>query len=65
MDRSVQDDEQFSRCGWTPWRDHVVKGWPIRTYVNGLLAFRREDRGRGEVVADTRGVEVDFEASGT
>lgn len=52
MRRRVTDEEQFSRCGWTPWRGRELQGWPVLTLVNGREAYRRDDTGSGEVVAE-------------
>ena len=50
MQRMVRDEDQFSRCGWTPWSGRELTGWPTRTWVNGELCYVREGRGRGEVI---------------
>lgn len=60
LERVVQDDHQFTSCGWSPWRGHVLKGWPLMTFVNGEVAFRRGGQGPGEVVGGVRGREVTF-----
>lgn len=61
MTREVTDADQFSRCGWTPLRGRTLTGWPTETWVNGRLAYRREDKGQGVVRADEgTGREVDF-----
>ena len=57
--REVRDADQFSRCQWTPWRGRVLTGWPVMTFVNGELAYSRDDSGTG-TVHDTRGREVEF-----
>lgn len=50
MMRTVEDRDQRSRCGWSPWSTRVVVGWPIMTWVNGTLVFRREGDGNGEIL---------------
>jgi dihydroorotase len=57
--RTIRDEDQFSRCAWTPWRGRATRGWPTMTFVNGELAFSREDDGPGRI-HETRGVEVTF-----
>ena len=59
LERIVRDEEQFSRCAWSPWRGRQLKGWPVMTFVNGQLAFSYEGDGAG-TVHDGRGVEVQF-----
>ncbi|MGV3485245.1 MAG: dihydroorotase [Planctomycetaceae bacterium] len=39
----VQDAEQHTKCGWSPWHGQSLTGWPVMTWVNGRLVF---DRGR-------------------
>jgi dihydroorotase len=61
MQREVRDEDQFSKCGWTPWAGRELTGWPVMTFVNGQVAFRREGVGRGEVVGGAGlGREVEF-----
>lgn len=61
MLRKVRDEEQRSRCGWTPWAGRDLVGWPVMTMVNGEVVFEREDRGMGTIVTDVPvGKEVEF-----
>ena len=61
MTRTVTDEDQFSRCGWTPWEGRELTGWPVLTMVGGEVAYRRDGRAKGEVVAEPGlGREVDF-----
>jgi dihydroorotase len=30
----------FSKCGWSPYHDWVLKGWPVMTFVNGKLMYQ-------------------------
>ncbi len=52
MSRTVTDDEQRSRCGWTPWAGRDLVGWPVLTVVNGHVVYRRDDRGPGQITTD-------------
>ncbi len=62
MQREVRDEDQFTKCGWTPWAGRELVGWPVLTLVNGEVAYRREGAGRGEVVGEVGlGREVEFE----
>jgi dihydroorotase len=61
MEREVRDEDQFTRCAWSPWSGRTLRGWPLLTWVNGQLAFERNDAGRGAVVgAAGMGMEVEF-----
>jgi dihydroorotase len=34
----------FSKCGWSPYHDWVLKGWPVMTFVNGELMYEWRTR---------------------
>ncbi len=44
-----------SRCGWTPYDGVKVKGWPVGTYVRGLMAMWQ-----GEIAPKAFGEPVRF-----
>ena len=55
-ERAVRNEEQRTKCGWSPWDGAVLKGWPVRTWVGGRTVFaegrvEREAVG-GEIVFD-------------
>lgn len=60
LEREVTDAEQYSKCGWTPWRGRVLKGWPVRTFVNGELVFVRDGERAEFATADPVGQLVSF-----
>lgn len=61
MIRTVSDVEQRSRCGWSPWAERDLVGWPVWTMVNGAMVFRREGMGAGKILTDEAvGREVEF-----
>lgn len=61
MQRTVTTDEQCSKSTWTPWEDRELEGWPVRTWVGGEPAYRREGDGPGEVVGEPGlGSEIQF-----
>lgn len=31
----VRNEEQLTKCGWTPWDGVSLTGWPVRTLVHG------------------------------
>lgn len=62
MLRLIRNEDQFSKCGWTPWADQETTGWPVLTFVGGELVYEREDDGVGEIVAESGvGHEVEFD----
>ncbi len=54
--QTVRDEDQETKCGWTPWHGTSLKGWPVATWVMGRQVFgdgRIDDSGRGsEIVYD-------------
>lgn len=53
--KAVRDEEQATKCGWSPWHGEVLTGWPVRTFVMGREVFRD-----GVVFDDQLGREVRF-----
>ena len=50
--KKVINDKLFTKCGWSPFAGKTLKGWPIKTIVNGNLIF---DQGS---IYDTKAREV-------
>jgi dihydroorotase len=40
LDREVRNEEQVTKCGWSPWHGIRLKGWPLRTWVLGREVYR-------------------------
>jgi len=60
LEREVRDEEQRTRCGWSPWHGETLTGWPVRTWVGGRTVFvdgavDHEARGREIVFDHARG----------
>jgi dihydroorotase len=56
----IRDEEQESKCKWSPWHGEAITGWPVRTWVMGHEVYRegRFDesyRGREAVYDHARG----------
>lgn len=54
----IEDDNQESRCGWSPWAGQALHGWPVRTWVMGREAFVN-----GALREDCRGEEAQYDHS--
>ena len=53
----VRDDEQETKCRWSPWHGTTLTGWPVRTWVLGRGGVLR-----GPIRAESRlGREVLFD----
>jgi dihydroorotase len=51
--RTITHDWSASRCGWTPFDGMEAKGWPVATFVRGLMVMCEDTLvapGRGEPV---------------
>jgi len=41
LDRSrmIRDEEQETKCRWSPWHGESLTGWPVMTFVRGALVW--------------------------
>lgn len=53
MVREVRNEDVVSKCGWTPYAGMNLRGWPVMTFVGGMLVV--ENR---EIVSGSKGREV-------
>jgi len=51
----IKNEMIASKCGWTPFNNYKVKGFPIATIVNGHLAMSD-----GKVVEESKGTPLKF-----
>lgn len=58
LERSAQirNEEQLTKCGWSPWHGETLTGWPVRTWVMGREVYRE-----GMFLADRGGQEAQFD----
>ncbi len=54
--RTVRHEEQWTRCGWSPWHGCTLTGWPVRTWVQGREVYRE-----GAVAEGPAGTEIVFD----
>lgn len=50
--------EQVTKCNWSPWHGDTLKGWAVKTWVNGHLVFddgKFNETVRGQEVMFTEG----------
>ncbi|MEM9666066.1 MAG: dihydroorotase [Bacteroidota bacterium] len=42
MNRShtIRNEEQLTKCGWSPWDGTMLTGWPVHTWVMGHHVYR-------------------------
>ena len=51
----IKNDMIASKCGWTPFNNYKVKGFPVATIVNGHLVMSD-----GKVVDESKGTPLKF-----
>jgi dihydroorotase len=58
LTREIRDEEQLTKCRWSPWRGERLTGWPVRTFVMGREVYRD-----GRCDESIRGREAQFDHS--
>lgn len=53
--QTILNENQLTKCGWSPWHGETLTGWPVRTWVMGRTVFAD-----GTVIDDVRGAEIQF-----
>lgn len=53
---TIRNDEQLTKCGWSPWHGTELVGMPVMTWVMGQIAYRD-----GHVDDAIRGTEAKFD----
>ncbi|MEM8866621.1 MAG: amidohydrolase family protein, partial [Planctomycetota bacterium] len=53
---TIRNEEQLTKCGWSPWHGETLTGWPVRTWVGGQQVFHE-----GVVDDSIRGSEAVFD----
>ncbi|MEM7313270.1 MAG: dihydroorotase [Planctomycetota bacterium] len=36
----IKNEDQVTKCGWSPWHGTELTGWAVRTWVQGVEVFR-------------------------
>ena len=52
---TIKNEMIASKCAWTPFNNHKVKGFPIATIVNGHLVMSE-----GKVIKESKGTPLKF-----
>lgn len=55
-ERRITSDWLYSRCGWSPFENMKVKGWPIATVVGGYISMKDD-----QLIGAPRGRPVSFD----
>ena len=54
-EQTIKDEMIASKCGWTPFNNYKIKGFPIATIVNGSIVMKN-----GKIVSNQVGKPLDF-----
>ncbi len=54
LEKKVDNEKLFTKCGWSPFAGWKLKGWPVKTFVRGRLVY---DNGK---IIKTKGKEVSY-----
>lgn len=41
--RTIRDEEQLTKCRWSPWHGEMLTGWPIQTIIGGQTIWSKAD----------------------
>ena len=56
LEQQILNENKITKCGWSPWHGVTLKGWPVRTFVNGETVFHN-----GQLVDSVRGKEAVYD----
>ena len=59
LTQTVLNENQETKCGWTPWHGEDLTGWPIATWVMGKQVFKIVD-GKSEFDDSRLGAEIEY-----
>ncbi|MBL8890574.1 MAG: dihydroorotase [Planctomycetaceae bacterium] len=63
--RTIRNEEQQTKCGWSPWHGDTLTGWPVQTMVGGQWVFRqRQGQDKPWFAASPMGTEIEFDHDG-
>ena len=54
-EQTIKNEMIASKCGWTPFNNYKVKGFPIATIVNGSIVMEN-----GKIISNQVGKPIDF-----
>jgi len=62
LKQTVLNENQQTKCGWSPWHNETLTGWPVATWIMGHQAFQWSD-GQANFDDSKMGQEIQFERS--
>ena len=52
---TIKNEMMASKCGWTPFHNHKITGFPVGTIVNGNLVMKD-----GKIIIKSKGNPLEF-----
>ena len=43
LQRTIRNEDQQTKCGWSPWEGEMLTGWAVQTVVMGQTVYRLEN----------------------
>ncbi|WP_010584907.1 dihydroorotase [Schlesneria paludicola] len=56
--QTIRNENQQTKCGWSPWHGVALQGWPVRTLVHGHTVYLD-----GQFDESIRGREIEYDHS--
>ena len=63
LQQTILNENQQTKCKWSPWHQTTLTRWPVRTWVMGQTVFQRSSDGRESYASAPRGQEARFDLS--
>ncbi len=60
LTQTIRNEDQETKCGWSPWDNESLTGWPVATWVMGHQVFSRESE-RSKFNDQELGKEIQFD----
>lgn len=57
LTKKVDEEKLFTKCGWSPFANWQLKGWPVMTIVGGNIVYNQ-----GKIYTKVKGKEVIYES---
>lgn len=59
LTQEIRNEDQQTKCGWTPWHGDSLTGWPVATWVRGHKVFELVD-GQAKFDDSQLGAEIEY-----
>jgi dihydroorotase len=60
LEREILNEDQQTKCGWSPWHGTKLKGWAVQTFVMGQEVYCYDSNGEC-FAATAMGHEIEFD----